>query len=528
MALFGKKKEEVKKTLDTKITVDAEKYDINDFSTVAKENNYEYSVNADGVSCTLHKILKAESTLILPAKINGLAVTVLQGVDDESLFDVRARQNVEKVIKVVIPDTVKRIGKHAFYGCKDIEIIEVGQNVETIDLAAFAYCMSIKRMVLPKSVKYIGDYAFKGCASLRKLTITNPECEIYDNTYTVYTDSNTSAELGNFAGIIYAPKDSTAEQYAIANKKTFRVLCKTGINAIYTGNNLDVGELIDKDKIEVYALYSNDTRERVYEFELLDTSFLDFGNHDVRVTHENLETIFNVFVKGRVLMDLEASYIGKPVTRGMKFNKNDIKVVGVYDDGSREDITTFTVEDDNIMQIGKNKVMVFYESQMIPVVVEGVGELITGITATYSKGHFYLGNSLPKEDVKVVARFNNGTTSEISNFKLSRTEFEVEGDYEVKVIVTDNIVENEEGMLCDSFTVRVLPYEVINLPEFLENLKLDATHIDVGVAKTEEIERLNVPSEAARVVLQKKKDGEYLLKIQSTDYKYYLELNLSV
>ena len=31
MAFFGKKKEEAKKTLDTKITVDAEKYDVNDF-----------------------------------------------------------------------------------------------------------------------------------------------------------------------------------------------------------------------------------------------------------------------------------------------------------------------------------------------------------------------------------------------------------------------------------------------------------------------------------------------------------------
>jgi hypothetical protein len=227
-------------------------------------------------------------------------------------------------------------------------------------------------------------------------------------------------------------------------------------------------------------------------------------------------------------MDLEVAYTGKPITRGTKFNKNDINVVGIYDDGTREDITAFTVEDDTISQIGKNKIMVFYAAQMIPVTIEGVRELIVGINATYSKGRFYLGNSLQKEDVKVVARFNNGTTSEISNFKLSRTEFEVEGDYEVKVIVTDNIIETEEGMLTDSFMVRVLPYEVVSLTDFLQTMKLDATHVNMDAVKTEDIERLNVPSEAARVVLQKKSENEYILKIQSTDYKYYMELNLSV
>lgn len=528
MALFGKKKEEVKKVLDTKITVDAEKYDINDFSDIAKDDNYEYSTNPDGVSCTLHKILNVESTLILPSKINGLAVTCLQGQDDESLFDVRARKDAVKVIKIVIPDSVKKIGKHAFYGCKDVEIVEIGQNVESIELAAFAYCMSIKRMVLPKSVKYIGDYAFKGCASLRKLTINNPDCEIYDNTYTVYTDNATPAEVGNYAGIIYGSADSTAERYAMANKKTFRVLCKTGITAIYTGNNLDVGELIDKDKIEVYALYSNDTRERIYDFELLDKTFMDFGNHDVRVAHGDLATVFNVFVKGRVLMDLDVSYVGTPITRGMKFNKNDIKVVGVYDDGTREDITGFTIEDDTITQVGKNKVMVFYETQMIPVTIEGVQELVVGISATYDKGRFHLGNKLQKEDVKVVARFNNGTTSEINNFKLSRTEFEVEGDYEVKVIVTDNIIACEDGMISDSFMIRVLPYEVMSLAQFFEQMDVKATHFNLNDVKTEDIERLNVPSDAARVVLQKKNSHEYLLKVQSTDYKYYLEFTVSI
>ena len=85
-----------------------------------------------------------------------------------------------------------------------IEIVDFGQNVEVVDVAAFAYCMSIKRIVLPKSVKYIGDYAFKGCASLEKITVKNPECEIFDNNYTIFTDNSVSSEMGGFAGTIQA------------------------------------------------------------------------------------------------------------------------------------------------------------------------------------------------------------------------------------------------------------------------------------------------------------------------------------
>lgn len=530
MALFGKKKsnQEQKPVLDTKITNDSEKFEVNNFSDVAKENIYEYSVNADGETCTLHRVTKTESTLILPTRINGLTVTELQGVDDESLFEPRVKSPNDKVIKVVISDTIKKIGKHAFYGCKDIEIVDFGQNVEVVDVAAFAYCMSIKRIVLPKSVKYIGDYAFKGCASLEKITVKNPECEIFDNNYTIFTDNSVSSEMGGFAGTIYGEQGSTVETYATANKKTFRVLCKTGITAIYNGNTLDLGEPVDKKKIEVYALYSNDTRERVTEFELLESVFTESGNHDVRVSYDGLMTSFNVFVKGKVLMNLDVVYEGKPVTCGMKFNKNDIKVTGIYDDGSKEVITNFTIEDDTINNVGKNKIMVFYETQIMPVVITGVEPAIVSITATYDRGKFYLGNTLQKEDVKVVALFNNGQSSDISNFELSRTEFEQEGDYEIKVIVTDNIVENEAGEVTSSFSVRVLPYQVMEISEFLPKLNLASTVVELDSYKTEDVERLNVPSDAARVVLQKKSDREYVLKIQATDYDYYMELNLYI
>lgn len=530
MALFGKKKSnEVKKpVLDTKITNDSEKFEVNDFSEVAKENIYEYSVNANGTTCTLHRVTKTESTLILPSKINGLTVTALQGIDDESLFESRVKNSNDKVIKVVIPDSVKTIGKHAFYGCKDIEVVDFGHNVEVVDVAAFAYCMSIKRIVLPKSVRYIGDYAFKGCGSLEKITVKNPECEIFDNNYTIFTDNSTSAEIGGFAGTIYGEQGSTVEAYATANKKTFRVLCKTGITAIYNGNTLDLGEIIDKKKIEVYAIYSNDTRERVTEFELLESVFTECGNHDVRVNYDGLQTSFNVFVKGKVLMDLEVTYEGQPITCGMKFNKNDIKVTGIYDDGSTEVITSWTVEDDTIHNVGKNKVMVFYETQMIPVVINGVEPAIVSITATYDRGKFYLGNTLQKEDVKVVALFNNGESSDISNFELSKTEFDMEGDYEIEVIVTENIVETEAGKVTASFSVRVLPYQVMEISEFLPKLNLASTLVELDAYKTEDVERLNVPSDAARVVLQKKNDKEYVLKIQSNDYDYYMELNLYI
>lgn len=67
---------------------------------------------------------------------------------------------------VVIPDSVQKIGSHAFENCKSLASVKIPDSVQKIGDHAFAYCKSLASVKIPDSVQKIGDYAFYGCSSL--------------------------------------------------------------------------------------------------------------------------------------------------------------------------------------------------------------------------------------------------------------------------------------------------------------------------------------------------------------------------
>ena len=67
---------------------------------------------------------------------------------------------------IVIPGTVKSIGTLAFYGCKNLESVEI-LGAQTIADYAFTDCTLLRKMVLSSEVSEIGEHAF---SSLPKLT----------------------------------------------------------------------------------------------------------------------------------------------------------------------------------------------------------------------------------------------------------------------------------------------------------------------------------------------------------------------
>ena len=59
------------------------------------------------------------------------------------------------IISVVVPDTVRRIGKRAFYSCKHLTKVNIPASVLDIDDEAFAECDNLE-IVVPDFVKIKG------------------------------------------------------------------------------------------------------------------------------------------------------------------------------------------------------------------------------------------------------------------------------------------------------------------------------------------------------------------------------------
>lgn len=72
---------------------------------------------------------------------------------------------------VVIPDSVTQIGKEAFECCNFLKKVVLSNSITDIPEAMFSYCQSLPEIIIPNSVKKIGEEAFENCDSLTNLII---------------------------------------------------------------------------------------------------------------------------------------------------------------------------------------------------------------------------------------------------------------------------------------------------------------------------------------------------------------------
>ena len=146
-----------------------EPYEYSDY--VWKHDDYgnllgSYSVNylIIGNTAVVMTVNSTElETIEIPESINGASVTQIA---DYAFHD------VERVKKIVLPESVTKIGKGAFegsrgeesyYGCGGLEEINIPFGVKVIKDRTFAGCEMLKSVELPEGLTEIGVEAFAGC-----------------------------------------------------------------------------------------------------------------------------------------------------------------------------------------------------------------------------------------------------------------------------------------------------------------------------------------------------------------------------
>ncbi len=96
----------------------------------------------------------------IPQKVRGLAVTAVKD---------RAFAGNQAITSVVLPTSVRLMGKEAFRGCTGLVSVVLPPLLETIRVKAFAGCTNLKTVQIPGRLRRIDDQAFDGCMSLETL-----------------------------------------------------------------------------------------------------------------------------------------------------------------------------------------------------------------------------------------------------------------------------------------------------------------------------------------------------------------------
>jgi len=126
-------------------------------------NGFTYVISGRTVTITSYDC--RSSDILIPAQIEGLPVTTIQGYTDSQGFAHGAFENCIKADRVTIPDTVTRLGVNAFFNCGMSNVV-VPDSVVQIDGNAFADCYRLTQIKISNNTQTIGLHAFFGCVSV--------------------------------------------------------------------------------------------------------------------------------------------------------------------------------------------------------------------------------------------------------------------------------------------------------------------------------------------------------------------------
>ncbi len=156
----------------------------------------------------------ALSSIEIPASVKGIgkyafpsntaihnkSSVAIPSISDFDIEHGTVKQYLGKSNSPIIPDSVTRIGDHAFEHCYTLTSIVIPNSVTSIGDSAFAYCEALTSIVIPDSVTSIGDYAFWGCDALTSIVIPNSITRIGDRAFDC-CESLTSIEIPD--GVIW-------------------------------------------------------------------------------------------------------------------------------------------------------------------------------------------------------------------------------------------------------------------------------------------------------------------------------------
>lgn len=201
------------------------------------------------------------------------------------------------------------------------------------------------------------------------------------------------------------------------------------LSAEYVGKEVVVGQHIAKESVRVTAFFSDGTMSEITDFSIPVTEITEEGINMLTVVCGNKMTDFMVMgVAPRMVEQIYAYYYGDPVIVGNAVDKAKIEAEAFYNDGTIEKIKNFNLSPDTVTREGENKIILSYGGASTEIYVEGLAKEIESVSVKYTGYGVILGKTVDRNDVEVIATYNDGTTGRIDSFTLSGSLITMEGD----------------------------------------------------------------------------------------------------
>jgi hypothetical protein len=251
--------------------------------------DFEIIINSNVATLSVQSYIYASDKLTLSYEVWGLdengnefkytPLEMAQKLDElntnpiQLFYKTASRVSHEKygIAKEDLGD-ITRIGSHAFYGCSNLEAIELSDTITKISENAFNQT-AITDITLPASVVELTNSSFNSCSSLTTIRILNDTSVLVGGSNTTHKPISYCNKLTS----IYIPS------------KLYKAYCNDSIWSQYSNYFVPVGEWVFDPNIYT-ALEFNQSKE--LSIELLE--FASTPQISITSSNEDVLTISNI------------------------------------------------------------------------------------------------------------------------------------------------------------------------------------------------------------------------------------------
>lgn len=202
--------------------------------------------------------------------------------DNVETIEEAAFRQIKQLQEVHLPDSLTSLGRYAFSSCSSLRTVKIPTKLKEIPWYAFDGCKSLQSVELHNSITGFGDYSFRSC-DLREITLPKS---------TTWIGGRAFAENTNLSKVTLNEELIDIWAYAFQNTAIDTLNCPSTLRNIYNGafagcRNLSQINLNEGlTRIEVYALANNKATEIVLPSSLEYCSQSAFDDCDSLVTIE--------------------------------------------------------------------------------------------------------------------------------------------------------------------------------------------------------------------------------------------------